>query len=413
MPPEVSRPTSGTSAQSYTAFVFATLRFDGVHSRMHAMTRALARLGMDAVYVEPPNSVSRYHQNAGAPTLNAGGFGFRVPAEPGRAADGTRVLCVPKKLALGPMRLPLGRRLQEALQGRWLQQCLAGHAARAAHPTLAIVTTARWEPLLRRFPFDAVIYDKVDAPEILKGWLDPAEYQRREDAVLARSTLALAVSSPLEAALHARRPDLPTLLVPNGVEAPRFRGCAAGRPPAFPRPLRRPVLGFLGTLAHWVDVELLAACAQAYPDSTLVVAGPLRKRADLTPLHALPNVQLLGEVAYADVPALMHHFDVGLLPFRRGAFSGFANPITLFEYLALGKPVVTTPLPDLDALNDLIYVAQEDFIASIQRALAEDTPTLQDRRRAIAAAYDWDVLMRHIVDRLPPPGSHPLPPGGG
>jgi glycosyltransferase involved in cell wall biosynthesis len=387
-------------ANRWSVFVFATMPYAACHARMHAMVEACIRLGLDATYVEAPNSNSAYHPGTGAPSLNRGGWRLAPPQRPERAADGTGVLCVPKKWSVGPVRVAFGRRRQERLQGAWLARFFAGLRATAGRRALAIVSTARWQPALEEVPFDLVVYDKLDPPEVLRGWLSEREYLEREDRLVARSALNLAITSPLERALRARHAEIATRLVPNGVDCVFF-DARSGDPVPELAGAPRPVAGFLGSVASWVDLELLAACARAHPKWTFPVFGPVGSDANLSPLAACDNVRCYGSVDYARVPAIMSQFDVGLLPFRPGAFSDNANPVTLYEYLALGKPVVTTPLADAEECDGAVLASRDQFIANLARAVEPQDGSLVARRRAIAERHGWDALMRGTLDALP------------
>ncbi|HJP01577.1 MAG TPA: glycosyltransferase, partial [Planctomycetota bacterium] len=150
-----------------------------------------------------------------------------------------------------------------------------------------------------------------------------------------------------------------------------------------------------------VDVELLAACAREYPGWTFPIFGPVERSVDLSPLRDLPNVSVQGRVAYERVPAIMQAFDVGLMPFRPGAISDYANPVTLYEFLALGKPVVCTPLQDIEGLDGLIFVSRNEFVPNVERASHARGEHLAHRRRAVADSHSWDALVHGVLSSLP------------
>jgi len=390
-------------AADWSVFVFAPMAYDAIHARKHAMVESCQRLGFDATYVEPPNSRSPYHA-PGPPTLNRGGLRIAAPRVPVCAADGTQVLAVPKKLSLGPLRVHVSRRYQERLQAAWLRDFFRKHASRKR--TLAIVASPRWEPLLRDIAFDRVIFDHTDAAHVLRGPLTADEFLERRAALVRRSAWVWAVSQGLADEIRAHHPDVPIRVVPNGVDVAHFdehRWDAVPELEGAPRP----IAGFLGSVASWVDVDRLAACAGAYPDWSIVVAGPISSDVDVTALRRMANVRFLGRLAYDRVPPVMQCFDVALMPFRPGELSQVANPVTLYELLALGKPVVCTPMPQLEAIADLIYMSDRNFLADVARARAEDSEELEPRRREVGLASGWDRLVeRALAEILPGEGAH-------
>jgi glycosyltransferase involved in cell wall biosynthesis len=375
--------------------------FDATRARKHAIVESCRRLGYEATYVEPPNSNSRYHVG-GSPTLNRGALRIAPPAAPAGADDGTSVLSVPKKLGLGPLRVHVGRRVQERLQARWLRAFFAER--RSSRRTLAVVASPRWEPLLRDVPFDRVVFDHTDPPHVLRGWLPEEEFLLRRDALIRRSVGVWAVSEGLARQVREAHPSAAVRLLPNGVDIGFFESHREEPVPEL-RDLPRPIAGFLGTIAPWVDTGRFLACAEAYPDWSFVLAGPVTTKADLTGLRALPNVHWLGPLTYDRVPAVMESFDVALMPFRPGEFSEVANPVTLYELLSLGKPIVCTAMPELDGIADALYMSDEGFVAALERAWGEDDEALRSRRREIGRAHGWDRLiedaMRWTLEPIP------------
>lgn len=385
-------------ASQWTVFVFAAMAYDRIHARKHALVESCARLGFDAVYVEPPASTSPRHAAAGPLTLNGSGVSLSPPAAPMPVGERQGVLAVPKKLGMGPLRLSLGRRRDEAVQAAWLQQFFARY--RAAHPgrrVLAIVASARWERLVRDVPFDLLVVDKTDVPSTLAGWLGETEYLERERALLARSALVMAASPALRAAAKRTAPNTPTLLVSNGVDLAHFDAHANDPTPELAE-LPRPIVGFLGTVAHWVDFPLLAACAKAHPTWSFPVFGPVNHGLDLTALERLPNVRFFGKIAYDRVPAIMHGFDVGLMPFLPWEAT---NPVTMYEFLTTGRPLVITRSDEYAHLQELVYMSPAGVLADLERAAAEDDADLRARRRAAAREYAWDTLFGAALAQLP------------
>ncbi|MGI8622256.1 MAG: oligosaccharide flippase family protein [Solirubrobacteraceae bacterium] len=155
-----------------------------------------------------------------------------------------------------------------------------------------------------------------------------------------------------------------------------------------------PRLGYVGSVDERAfDAPLLAAVARQRPDWSFVLVGP--SVASVTrSLHQLPNVHLLGRLDYDELPAVVRGFDVCLIPYRLGGLIDYVHPKKFYEYLAAGKPVVTTPiaaLRDLDAPHRCAATADE-FVSAIQAALAETaTPARTTHRRSFALAQSWDA----------------------
>jgi glycosyltransferase involved in cell wall biosynthesis len=220
------------------------------------------------------------------------------------------------------------------------------------------------------------------------------EVRAREQDLLAKSDLVLVCSLPL---LESKRKANPrTHLVTHGVDYEHFR--RATNPTleiaAELRALPRPILGFHGLIADWVDLHLMADIARLRPEWSIVLVG--RTDADVSPLKGLPNVHMMGHRPYARLPEYLRGFDVALLPFVNNELTISANPLKLREYLAAGLPVVAAPLPEIARLGDLVALAgtAEEYVDRISNLLlAGDVgPSLQRSERVRNESWDYKVL---------------------
>lgn len=167
------------------------------------------------------------------------------------------------------------------------------------------------------------------------------------------------------------------LLVRNGADVEHF--APKGRTvPDDIAGLPRPVVGYVGAVAEWVDFELLREVAIARPDWSIVLVGPVfqgQSMGDargLQEIVGLENVHLLGPRPYADVPAYVEAFDVATIPFRCNGLTEDTNPIKVYEYLAVGVPVVSTPMPEVAALEGVHLAADAPaFVEAVERARDE------------------------------------------
>jgi glycosyltransferase involved in cell wall biosynthesis len=164
-----------------------------------------------------------------------------------------------------------------------------------------------------------------------------------------------------------------------------------------------------------VDVSLVRDIARLRPDWSFVLVGPQYSGAisgsdaGIDSLAETPNVHLLGPRPYPDVPAYLEAFDVATIPFKISGLTEDTNPIKLYEYLAAGVPVVSTPLPEVLAVPG-VRVAQspEDFVTQIGAALQErDDPQLRAARMAVAAENSWQKRAGYAWETLTFTGGAP------
>ena len=164
--------------------------------------------------------------------------------------------------------------------------------------------------------------------------------------------------------------------------------------------LPRPVIGYFGLIASdWVDVRLLLHVAQSFPDASLVMLGKIAMNVD--ELERLPNVHLLGRKPYETLPNYCKGFDVALIPFPINQATLHSNPLKAREYLAAGLPVVSTAIPEVEALHHCqIGENPESFVREIRRALVDGGPKAwrSDTVRTEGWEARLEEIRRHLAD---------------
>jgi glycosyltransferase involved in cell wall biosynthesis len=254
-----------------------------------------------------------------------------------------------------------------------------------------------WTPLalrLRRQFGWKLVYDCMDYHRGLSyagSWmLEQEEHLIREsDLVLASGRNLL--SSVGSAGANCR-------LLPNAADFAHFRF-----PPPFStqadRPPGRPVIGYFGAISEWFDAELVAEIARARPTWDLLLIGSTYA-ADLTPLDGLTNVRLQGEMAYEQLPASLHQFDVAIIPFKKTPLTDAVNPVKLFEYLSAGKHVVATDLDELQHYREVVSLASTpgEWVYAIERGLADTSEASRLARIAFARENTWDRRISELKD---------------
>ncbi|WP_353117840.1 glycosyltransferase [Nitratidesulfovibrio sp.] len=232
-----------------------------------------------------------------------------------------------------------------------------------------------------------VVYYCVDEFAVWPGMNLPEMVRSLEADLLRSADLVVGVSDALVARKGNGRS--PTHLLTHGVDFAHFRTAYDSQPvPPFLADLTGPVIGFYGLIDTHLDVELLAGLLDARPDWTVVLIGV--KRIPLDALERRPNFRWLPAVPYADLPRHAARFDAAIIPYRVNEHTCTANPLKLREYMATGKPVVTTPMTEVLRFRDVIHVASTvgGFVEAIAAELAAPTPP--DARWAVLAGETWE-----------------------
>jgi glycosyltransferase involved in cell wall biosynthesis len=201
---------------------------------------------------------------------------------------------------------------------------------------------------------------------------------------------------------HADRHAHKMLRFTNGVPFRRYGDAlASSYVPADLRGLRRPIVGYVGSVsATRVDLDVFPEQARRFPGLSVVVVGAMDEAAQAYfDAVRLPNLHVLGPRPYAEMPHYVKYFDVALIPYRLTAFNLACNPLKLYEYLALGKAVVSTPLPAVRAFGEDVWIAAtaDDTTRAIAAALADNAPERVARRIAIAREHDTERLARELA----------------
>ena len=163
----------------------------------------------------------------------------------------------------------------------------------------------------------------------------------------------------------------------------------------------RPVIGYVGEVADWLDTDLVLSPG---PAPSRVVDRPRRPghRGRPATRWTRANIHLLGRRPYSELPRYLAGFDCCLIPFRASPLTAAVSPVKLYEYLAAGKPVVSTPLPSvLPFAREVLVAADERFLEAVEEAVANrhDAVAAEARRRC-ARAHTWDHRVARILEAL-------------
>ncbi len=250
--------------------------------------------------------------------------------------------------------------------------------------------------LLGRFGEVGIVYDCMD--ELAAFRFAPTDIAAREQYVLSRADVVFTGGYQLYASKsrhhgnvhfhgcgvdveHYRRARLPETVLPDAV-----------------RDLPGPVLGYFGVIDERIDYALIDALARAMPQASVVMAGPLAK-VDPAALPDAPNIHWLGQRSYDELPALVKAFDVCLMPFALNDATRHINPTKTLEYMAGGKPIVSTAVPDVVRnFTPIVTIAEspEDFVAAVQAAVRAPDQRLIRQGIARANTETWDAIVAQM-----------------
>jgi glycosyltransferase involved in cell wall biosynthesis len=375
------------------------------HSKYHLMRR-FARAGNRVIFV---NSISM-----GLASFNNKDLLPRI----------TRKLRSYAKLArtteegvtvVSPAVVPFfGRSSVRAANARLLKAQI-GSLARAKglkHPILWIAIPTAVE-MIGNLNESLVVYqvsDKYDA-NTMDHATDPALIRKLHERAIKKADIIFYSSRKLlaEASDGIER----SYLLEQAVDYDHWAKVAFGQleVPAPVASIPKPRLGYFGAIEPWlVDQELIKQAAREQPHWQWVFIGNKSRGLDI---EDLSNTHFLPPVPYVDLPAYAAGFDVCVLPWEtEQAFTSYGSAIKVREYLATGKPVVISPLPEYEQMSDVLRIARsrDDFLRLVTEALQENTPDAGTKRQAAVASGTWDARAEWvsglIADALKKKGSN-------
>ena len=215
-----------------------------------------------------------------------------------------------------------------------------------------------------------------------------------QDWLLRQADVVFATSSVLvERAATLRTGS--TYLFPNGVDFEHWQEVSNISVPSAIQHIPHPIVGYFGTLSHWIDREVILGVSTRYPLWQFVFIGPRADDGFLDTVFSRPNCHWLDSQPYETLPGLAVQFDVCWMPFRQTDLTEAVNPVKIYEYLALGKPVVAPSLPDLIQLGPAVKFATNTnkYGQLIKKMIEEKNDAgKEDERRSLARRFSWSIL---------------------
>jgi glycosyltransferase involved in cell wall biosynthesis len=351
------------SANNYAIVCFSHLRWDFVYQRPQHLLARFARKH-EVLFIEEPI----YHEGDAefVTTEKREGVVVAVPHLPNGtdAAETDRLM---KKLV---SELLDDRRVENFVSWYYTPMMLA------------------WSEHLES---RAVVYDCMDELSAFKN--APAELHTREAELFAMADLVFTGGRSL---FEVKRDQHEAVYCfPSSIDVQHFAKARAGvEEPADQKEIAKPRIGFFGVIDERSDIELLSSMAALRPDWQFLMIGPVVK-IDEADLPRSANIHYLGGKSYDELPGYIGGWDVAMMPFAINESTRFISPTKTPEYLAAGRPVVSTPIRDVvrpygEAGLVKIAGTAEEFVTAIEEALAEDSEERQKKADEFLDTMSWD-----------------------
>ena len=310
---------------------------------------------------------------------------------------------------LSPLVIPYyGTRWTRRLNS-WLLRRTIERAARSLRFTSPILWTyaPHARVLVDTLRPRLVVYHCVDDLAAQDG-IDAASFRRSEEALTRAADLVITTSAPLHSRLSRLSDHV--LLMPNVADTRLF--ATALEPGPVDRQvdaLPSPRILFVGAVSGVkVDMQLVAEVARLRRNWSIVLVGPTGlgdPGTDVSGLLGEPNVHLVGPRSQEELPAVLRSCDAGIIPYHVNELTTSVFPMKVYEYLAAGLPVVTTPLPALEDVEDVSFAASAPaMVTELETLLAGDSEVARAERSRRSLGHSWEARVdeiRDAIDRLP------------
>lgn len=246
-----------------------------------------------------------------------------------------------------------------------------------------------WSDLDTDYPGKYIIYDCLD---LISGFeATSREMLDTEKKLIDAADIITASSIQLVEHIKNHNSRKNVLLVRNATSSAYFFA-----PPPRPSP-EDPVIGYLGAIEEWFDVDLVAEIAKLKPNWTIALAGhPLARVRETLSLQ--PNIRFLGEIEASRAAEVVGTFDATIIPFKPDGMTPFVNPVKVYEYLAAGRGVVACRMPELDQFGQFVSQAENavDFCKNLQTILETNDDFTINSRKTCVMNETWNTRAQQI-----------------
>jgi GT2 family glycosyltransferase/ubiquinone/menaquinone biosynthesis C-methylase UbiE len=362
-PPDTSVKISPAENRTPDYFVFGLIDWHFRHQRPQQLALQIAETGRRVFYISV-DFVDHAEPGFALESLDSSGrlFNLHLHLQGAPSVYGKP----PTAAQMSQLTLSMGSLLE------WTQST----------SVVSLIQHSFWSGLAAQMPNSRLVYDCMDHHEGFGGVSD--EMIAHERALLAAADLTVTTSLWLDNEVGSKTSR--HVLIRNATEFEHFAKAPTGD--IYKDPQGRRIIGYYGAIAEWFDVDLVGKVAQAFPDCAIVLIGADTVGAQRK-LSAFTNVKFLGEIPYKQLPSYAHAFNVCLLPFKVIPLTLATNPVKAYEYLSMGKPVVSTDLPEVREMGSVCTVATDasDFVAQIKKSL--DNSGTPETRQTFAQEQTW------------------------
>jgi glycosyltransferase involved in cell wall biosynthesis len=374
--------------------ILSSVTYNSIHSgRTKAIVDELIKKNIPVTFVEPPISIAGYLK--GKTVNNIGNLLSRFFTTI-RYKQKLHIISFPLILPLG--RFNLANKLNTSIVRKKLLRCLY-KITNQNTATIFIITNPYWYSIANCLK-GIICYDCIDDVRVFSGVSKVKLYTKWHIDLIKRANIIFVSALKIKKDIISINPQKAKNLVylPNAVDNKWFRQRAKNsETPEELKKISKPIIGFIGLIYWWIDMELIYDVATKLPNYSFVFVGPISQK-----VRKLPNIYFLGPKPYNEIPVYINTFDICIAPFKINDVGDAVDPLKVYEYLALGKPVIASDIEELRKLDNLIYIAKNDtdFVNCIEKALKEKKEDLEIKRQKYAELNSWEARVDTMLQTI-------------
>lgn len=265
---------------------------------------------------------------------------------------------------------------------------------------IAILSSPIWEPFINKPDFDIICYDYLDSVIVHSK---EEGYEKKNHDLILKSDLIFTTAEKLKEDVFSISYKKDVLNVSNGVNLHFFQENKNLVVKNYKKGTKK-VVGYVGAIFEWIDLDLIFESAKSLSNVIFILVGPINGENKKYLRKKPKNVFFVGQKPYNEVPAYINSFDVAIIPFKNdGDISESTDPIKVYEYFSLGKPVVSTYLRQLKRFDGnllKIITNPNEFNKAINYFLNEDKEQYQNERKRIAYENSWSNKATLMLDAV-------------
>jgi glycosyltransferase involved in cell wall biosynthesis len=248
------------------------------------------------------------------------------------------------------------------------------------------------------------VYECVDELSEAKGLVKKNVISTYERRLLEKVNIVIVTHENLYRSKKHLNKNI--YLIPNAAEVEHFKKSSLSSTPLAPEMLDipKPIIGFMGSIQYWIDLDLIGYIATARPGWSIVLIGPIGRLSKMDKINELNNIYLLGKKEYDTLPSYIKGFDVCINPYVRDNTANNCSPLKLYEYLASGKPVVSVDMPEANKFDGVlkIGISYEDFVEKIELSLNQlpDKEETINSRIGSVQQHSWNARFQQLEEIL-------------